>query len=728
VTAPRFVDKLSSRMSPHISRRGFFARTAVVGSALAVAPVDYVIKPGTAYAAVCNYSGQNCDCGAMCGDGYTEFCCTIYGNNQCPPGTALGGWWKADGTGLCGGPRYYMDCNANCNGCGCGGNGVCSGSCARASCGCANGDCNNRHAGCTQFRYGQCNQGTACLGPIMCRVVTCIPPWQIDATCTTMTLIDQNTAFHDRPCLHRTIGSFDSATDGGGAVRVTGWALDFDTSASINVHVYVDGAFAGQYLANSSRPDIGNVYPGMGAAHGFDVLVPAGPGNHSVDVYAINAGPAGPGAANPLLGTRQVTIASPFGRLDLVSGGLKAIRVAGWVIDPDTAAPVDVHVYVDGVGIGAFTANGSRPDIGAAYPAAGPNHGFDVTFPTTTGTHTVTVYGINVGGGGNTVLGTRVVEVNPNPIGNLELVSPQSGQVRAVGWAIDPDTTGPITVHAYVDGVLVQQALANQSRPDVGTAFPGFGPNHGFDLLLPAADGVHTVEVYGINVGGGSVNSLLGRRTVTVQHAPFGNVEIVSPQVGQIRVAGWAVDPDSPASIDVHVYVDGVKAGEFTAALARGDIAAAFPTAGPNHGFDVTVPVATGGAHLVHVYAINVGFGTSNPLIGTRGVTTGGNPFGSLDEVTPTAGSLELRGWALDPDSSAPVDVHVYVDGAKVAQTSASLSRPDVAAAFGGAGPNHGYDLTVPVAAGNHTVHVYAINLGTGTANPLIGTRTVTVP
>ena len=79
-------------------------------------------------------------------------------SNQCPPGSLLGGWWKVDGSGFCNGPRYYMDCNAPCGGCGCGGSGVCSGGCSGTGCGCALGDCNNRKAGCIGFRYGQCNQ------------------------------------------------------------------------------------------------------------------------------------------------------------------------------------------------------------------------------------------------------------------------------------------------------------------------------------------------------------------------------------------------------------------------------------------------------------------------------------------------------------------------------------------------------------------------------------------
>ena len=58
------------------SRRSFLTRTAVVGSALAVGPIDFILKPGTAYAYTCG----------TCSDGWTAFCCTINsGRNSCPP-------------------------------------------------------------------------------------------------------------------------------------------------------------------------------------------------------------------------------------------------------------------------------------------------------------------------------------------------------------------------------------------------------------------------------------------------------------------------------------------------------------------------------------------------------------------------------------------------------------------------------------------------------------------
>jgi hypothetical protein len=185
------------------SRRDLFRKAAIAGTALAVAPGEFVLRPVSAYAAVCNCSGQNCQCGSLCCDGYTEFCCTTSGVNWCPPGAVTGGWWKVDASAYCGGsaPRYYLDCHNRCGGCGCTG-GICSGACSNTTCGCAAGSCGNRKAGCTRFRYGQCNGNIACLGPIICRVVSCTPPWRLDAACSTAALTDNRTRYHHRPCLN----------------------------------------------------------------------------------------------------------------------------------------------------------------------------------------------------------------------------------------------------------------------------------------------------------------------------------------------------------------------------------------------------------------------------------------------------------------------------------------------------------------------------------------------
>ena len=89
----------------------------------------------------------------------------------------MGGWWKADNSSYCGGPRYYMDCNATCGcttGCG-GGYGFCEPGATGPTAAAGPAGCDSYLTGCLQFRYGQCNQDVACIGRIVCRVVACVP-------------------------------------------------------------------------------------------------------------------------------------------------------------------------------------------------------------------------------------------------------------------------------------------------------------------------------------------------------------------------------------------------------------------------------------------------------------------------------------------------------------------------------------------------------------------------
>ncbi|GGM18383.1 LGFP repeat-containing protein [Nakamurella endophytica] len=162
-------------------RRSFLASAAVVGSALATHPWRYASRPVSAYDSVCGD-------GAACADGWSVFCCSIDGANQCPPGSFVGGWWKADQSGFCcGSARYYVDCNATCG--------------SDWKCHCGSGSCDQRRVACNQFRYGQCHQEIDCYGPVVCRVVTCTPPWQFDPSCTATSLTDNRTATHSAACL-----------------------------------------------------------------------------------------------------------------------------------------------------------------------------------------------------------------------------------------------------------------------------------------------------------------------------------------------------------------------------------------------------------------------------------------------------------------------------------------------------------------------------------------------
>ena len=502
------VDRVSGVLAGRIDRRGFLARSAIVGSALAVAPTDYLLRPTTAYAAVCSCVGQSCGCGALCCDGYTEFCCTIYGTNACPPGTAVAGWWKADGSGFCSGPRYYMDCNSGCGRCGCGSSGVCGGNCSGTPCHCAKGNCNNRRAGCNEFRYGQCNQSVACLGPIVCRLVTCVPPWEIEPSCTHTVATDQSTAHHDAPCLHLPNGGIDKISITGEAVTVTGWAVDNDTDSPIQVDLWLDNHFLMSVVARGAKPDAVPAH----AKHGFTATFKTSVGTHTLCAYGINVYF---GSGHPKLACQSFTVTgNPFGNFESITTGPGEVAVSGWAIDPDSTNPINVDVWVDGAFTAKLTANVPRPDVGAAYPTYGPNHGFSGTVPVPAGSHEVCAYALNTGPGtSNKSLGCKTVTVGGIPFGHLEAVLGDAGAVTVSGWGIDPDSADPINVDVWVDGAFTAKITADVARPDVAAAYPAYGPNHGFDnsIVLPA--GTHEVCVYALNTGSGASNKSLGCKT-----------------------------------------------------------------------------------------------------------------------------------------------------------------------------------------------------------------------
>jgi uncharacterized protein YkwD len=103
------------------------------------------------------------------------------------------------------------------------------------------------------------------------------------------------------------------------------------------------------------------------------------------------------------------------------------------------------------------------------------------------------------------------------------------------------------------------------------------------------------------------------------------------------------------------------------------------------------------------------------------------NPFGHYDSAVALTGHrARLRGWAVDPDNRAlPRPIAVYYDGRPVAWFRLAVARPDVATART-TGPNQGFDITVTLPAGTHSVCLYAANAGAGTASPKLGCRTVT--
>lgn len=190
----RLVASSASYLERRMSRRTMLVRLATAGSALTVAPLRYLLYPGTAMAVI---SPGSCS-GGLCTDGYTAFCCEINkGRNTCPAGTFPGGWWMCtDYTGreLCHqqGVRYYVDCNQI------------PGNNQSGPCRCAHDSCAYRRVACNVFRYGQCNTQVSGVTAVVCRMVVCENPGQIpDLNCSSSVAVDDNVCGQDVPCLQQ---------------------------------------------------------------------------------------------------------------------------------------------------------------------------------------------------------------------------------------------------------------------------------------------------------------------------------------------------------------------------------------------------------------------------------------------------------------------------------------------------------------------------------------------
>ena len=224
-----------------------------------------------------------------------------------------------------------------------------------------------------------------------------------------------------------------------------------------------------------------------------------------------------------------------------------------------------------------------------------------------------------------------VAQVIRPPIGSVDVLQPLgTGQLLLAGWAADPDEgEARPRVDVYVGGpvgvgVGRSYGPVDRYRPDVA-AVHGGRSDRGYALALTdLAAGPLTVCAYAIGRIE-SASALLGCREATVPgrgpHDPFGTVDLVEvPAERAVRAYGWAIDPDEPTT-PLEVVVQalqtdpagsallGVPADpcrgahacvpnrpflpdddkDTLAAVARPDVAAAFPGVGATHGYDHTV-------------------------------------------------------------------------------------------------------------------------------------------
>ncbi len=321
----------------------------------------------------------------------------------------------------------------------------------------------------------------------------------------------------------------------------------------------------------------------------------------------------------------------PFGTIDSVEYVAGNLRVDGRVGDPDTPSMLGgvVHFYVDGELLAAASSSlfGLQNVYGAAFPA--PPAG------------TLCVWGINIGPGHNTPIACHSYAADHpgRSIGEVVTIRRGPDHLTMGGWALDPDTPGPIPVHFYADlgdGTtphFIGATLADRPRPELTRRY-GLGDEHGFFVDIPTSDvnigEAGRVCAWVINVGPGVNRPVdcksFGKRQPRPPAIPesnvLGHLDSVSVRSdGYIIVAGWAFDPDSASSTYIEIEISDRAPIRLRADRIRRDVEAAYGRGTPS-GFLIAIEAPKQVEHRVCVTARDVKGGQwPTSALGCRAVT-----------------------------------------------------------------------------------------------------------
>ncbi|MFZ4517518.1 MAG: peptidoglycan recognition protein [Microthrixaceae bacterium] len=292
------------------------------------------------------------------------------------------------------------------------------------------------------------------------------------------------------------------------------------------------------------------------------------------------------------------------------------------------------------------------------------------------------------------------------PAGALDGVGAGFGVVNAVGWAQNPAVDGPALVRLEVAGRVVE-GRADRARAE---------GNFGFDLIVDGVPpGFQYACVTVLSEGVAASDTSLGCWWVPVLDAagtsPTAALATGTPSAGVVDLSGTSADVDGPAPREVAVEVDGV-------------VRSSAPSA-PDGSFSARLTGVPGGLRQVCVIVTNGGAGVTTRAACRLTSVPGGSPFGAADIRLRDGNIVNVSGWAIDPESVAPLAVYAVIDG-RPNGFAADWSRPDVALAHPGYGDRRGFVWEAALGRGGHRVCVVASNVWQG-ADTTLGCRSIVV-
>ncbi|SOD74435.1 hypothetical protein SAMN05892883_3620 [Jatrophihabitans sp. GAS493] len=223
----------------------------------------------------------------------------------------------------------------------------------------------------------------------------------------------------------------------------------------------------------------------------FADVVPAG---STVDYYVsavacIANGRCASSAAAHVSVTTHPAPASPSGHLTSIGVYNGYFYLAGWAIDWDTTAPINVAVILDGVVQSSNPAAGVVSGLNQTNPGYGDSHGFGfyLSKSAVKGTHQLCLRAINVGGGSDTDLYCTSYVTPGKPSAASDLTVKNTGTAIIVSFtdnandeagyylqrSLDAGTTWLEVGSEYapVPGVGAKGSATDVSSPPVGTCY-----------------------------------------------------------------------------------------------------------------------------------------------------------------------------------------------------------------------------------------------------------------
>lgn len=185
------------------------------------------------------------------------------------------------------------------------------------------------------------------------------------------------------------------------------------------------------------------------------------------------------------------------------SAGLR--RVAG--IEDRAAGTVTSRTYAAGrAHVTGTVASGSRVRLSAGsvvadVPVSGGR--FSGSLPLPAGSHVVCASSLDPAPGYRPALGCGPLDAPGAPVGHLDDLRGSVASIRVTGWALDPQTAGPVQVQIRRNGALVATVRADRHRDDLGGAAHHYGTAHGFDAGITPEPGRNLVCVRIVGVGAG---------------------------------------------------------------------------------------------------------------------------------------------------------------------------------------------------------------------------------